>query len=372
MTVTFASQSSLSRGVKYGLLYQYLCVDVGLVTEPLPSKDTIFETYTIQSAAESNTINLEVPLAPLHRALKSAQNATSASIRLTKRMSHPPPSAALPTRKMIPEESVDFGLRTDRETVITQDIPIRVLAPTSVQGLHEPRVREPDVHIMLPPLLQLKGISDRLTRLALSSTKSAVTSSGFRGSSAAVPKLELSANMHGCLRLGLRTDAMNISSTWTGLTNPELDPGHVEGGDEGVETHPSTRMKMLGDAEGFCDDHALILYVYLPNDAEGGDEESVLTVTNVRVLYPTHGDNLELVVYNDPHYTYAAVLRSDTIKHRVLLETRGYGSLPALECLLELTKELVGNYVRSRVAGPEHAREHRSYWARWETKGMLT
>lgn len=311
-----------------------------------------------------------MPLAPLHRALKSAQNATSASIRLTKKDGVPLLSLTINTHILstapavsssafggapnpqddtgrfgsaIPrvdstanprEESVDFGLRTDRETVITQDIPIRVLAPTSVQGLHEPRVREPDVHIMLPPLLQLKGISDRLTRLALSSTKSAVTSSGFRGSSAAVPKLELSANMHGCLRLGLRTDAMNISSTWTGLTNPELDPGHVEGGDEGVETHPSTRMKMLGDAEGrseegwatvriegrdwgkvlgvgrlggrviacefsllkwdferagagltrgtgFCDDHALILYVYLPNDAEGGDEESVLTVSQI-------------------------------------------------------------------------------------------
>ena len=47
--------------------------------------DTIFETYTIQSAAEGNTINLEVPLAPLQRALKSAQNAIAANIRLTKK-----------------------------------------------------------------------------------------------------------------------------------------------------------------------------------------------------------------------------------------------------------------------------------------------
>src|SRR5712671_1131470 len=49
------------------------------------SIESIFEDYTIQSAAPNNTINLELPLPPLHRALKSAINATSASIRLTKK-----------------------------------------------------------------------------------------------------------------------------------------------------------------------------------------------------------------------------------------------------------------------------------------------
>ena len=49
------------------------------------SIDTIFETYSIQSAAPNNTVNLEVPLAPLQRALKSAQNAIAANIRLTKK-----------------------------------------------------------------------------------------------------------------------------------------------------------------------------------------------------------------------------------------------------------------------------------------------
>lgn len=144
------------------------------------------------------------------------------------------------------EEDLNPDFRpSDRETIITQDIPIRVLAPTMVEGLHEPRCREHEVQIYLPPLLQLKGISDRFTKLALSTSKSAGQGSGFRGSSAAVPKLELAANMHGCLRMSLKTDAMNISSTWTGLTNPELDPGQVD-----IATHPSTKMRELGDAEG--------------------------------------------------------------------------------------------------------------------------
>ncbi|KAI4263978.1 MAG: hypothetical protein L6R35_007319, partial [Caloplaca aegaea] len=52
---------------------------------------SIFHDYVIQSATANNTINLQVPLAPLNRALRSAFNAFSsfsaytASLRLTKK-----------------------------------------------------------------------------------------------------------------------------------------------------------------------------------------------------------------------------------------------------------------------------------------------
>ncbi|KAG9532649.1 Hus1-like protein, partial [Aureobasidium melanogenum] len=303
--------------------------------------DQIFETYTIQSAAENNTINLEVPLQNLHRALKSAQNASHASIRLTKKNNIPLLSLTITTAifagapkptfqsgppdeygyntgfppgdefgNQFPTDEVDEPVydRPNRETIITQDIPIKVLSPAVVSGLHEPRSREPDVHIVLPPLLQLKSISDRFTKLAVSSTKTPNGSTGFRGSTTRTPKLELSANMHGCLKLRLKTDAMDISSRWTGLSNPELDPTTVEGGEEGIAQHPSTLMRTRGDPEGisdegwavvrldgkdwgkvlgigrvggrviacFCNEHALILYVYLPNE-EVDVAESVIT-----------------------------------------------------------------------------------------------
>lgn len=296
------------------------------------SIDAIFDTYTIQSAAPNNTINLEVPLAPLQRALKSAQNAIAANIRLTKKDNIPLLSLTITTQTIGGSISSNQGLhnsgtedgaagsqafreehdgylggKTDRETVITQDVPVRVLAPASVEGLHEPRCREPDVHIVLPNLLQLKSISDRFTKLALSTKSGGKT--GF-GGIASGPKLELSGNMHGCLRLALNTDAMRINSLWTGLENPELDPSQVADGEEGLANHPSTRMKALGDAAGqsdqgwatvriegrdwgrvlsvgrlggrviacFCDEHALILYVFL-NSNEPGAGESVLTVS---------------------------------------------------------------------------------------------
>lgn len=303
------------------------------------SIESIFEDYTIQSAAPNNTINLELPLPPLHRALKSAINATSASIRLTKRDGVPVLSLTIITNTIssgnsangflngandpfgdaFREESLDANTR-DRETIVTQDIPIRVLTAVSVEGIHEPRVREPDAHIILPSLIQLKAISDRFTKLALATTGG--TKSG--GSSSSTPKLELAANMHGSLKLSIATDSLNISSVWTGLTNPELDPRQVENGEDGLEDLPSTKLKAAGpDAWstvridgrdwgrvlsvgrlggrviackfwpflgpdhtnflGFADEHALILYVYLSNYDDGADE-SVLTVSLVSWL----------------------------------------------------------------------------------------
>lgn len=310
------------------------------------SIDTIFETYTIQSAAENNTINLEVPLAPLQRALKSAQNAIGASLRLTKKDGVPLLSLTITTVTANPssaptgssrngfghdengyedgpdatddfreDQSVDFFSRGgDRETTVTQDIPVRVLAQASVEGLHEPRCREPDVHITLPNLLQLKSISDRFTKLAM--TTKGGTRTGFNNSTAG-PKLELSGNMHGCLRLSLNTDSLRISSLWTGLENPELDPDQVADGEAGLANHPSTIMKAMGDATGqcdegwatvrvegrdwgrvlsvgrlggrviacFCHEHAVILYVFVGGD-ETGVGESVLTVSLVFLSLP--------------------------------------------------------------------------------------
>ncbi|PVH98047.1 Hus1-like protein [Periconia macrospinosa] len=276
--------------------------------------DSIFSTYMTQSAA-NNTINLEVPLGPLNRALKSALHATSAQIRLTKKADNMPilaltivnpPSSTTSAIPNLSTEDDEYGSFYDddssaggnRETVITQEVPIRVLAPDTVAGLHEPQCREPDVHIILPPLMQLKSISDRFTKLALAEAA---------GGNSKATRLEMAANMHGCLRLSIKTDAMRISSVWTDLQNPELDPEQVLGGEVGLAEHPSTRMKLLGSADGrseegwaavridgkdwgkvmsvgrlggrviacFCHEHALILYVYLPSDSE--EDESVLT-----------------------------------------------------------------------------------------------
>lgn len=298
--------------------------------------ETVFETYILQSASPKNTINLEVPIQALSRALKSAYGATSTQIRLTKKDNVPMLSltivtntlssgngiVAVPTANRGGGEPGEFDFADDmpdgsffgangggpreRETIITQDIPVKVLSMEVVERIHQPRTQEPDVNIYLPPLAQIKTISDRFTRLAVATTK---------GSSSTNPRLELSANMHGSLKISVRTDALNITSRWTGLLNPELDPAHFPDGSQGVRDHPSTRMKELGGPNGeneagwskvridakdwsrvlsvgrvsakviacFINESGLVLYVYLPNDENGGEDESCLTVSSLRL-----------------------------------------------------------------------------------------
>ncbi|KAH6611338.1 HUS1 checkpoint protein [Trichoderma cornu-damae] len=282
--------------------------------------DFLFENYQIQSTEPTNTINLELSLQPLHRALKSAQNSTSASLRLTKRNGVPVLSmkitattskashanAPAPSR---PSHDDPFGddddfqsehretsLRREHEKIITQDIPVRVLHPIAVGSTVQPTLREPDVHIQLPPLLQLKSISDRFTKLALASNGSNKS-----------PRLEISANMHGGLRVRIATETADISSAWTDLTNPELNSAQLR---TSIEDHPSTKFRhrgpdswasiyvdgkdwsrvlSAGRLEGrviacFCHNHSLVLYVYMPHydDAERDDAADAVLVYHVQ------------------------------------------------------------------------------------------
>ncbi|KFX91303.1 hypothetical protein O988_07807 [Pseudogymnoascus sp. VKM F-3808] len=284
------------------------------------SIDSLFYEYSVQSRIENNTINIELPLAPLQTALRSAENATSASLRLTKRdgdailsltivTNTPNPGASsgfLRNRRAnddpfadddFHEEPLDARSAAERETIVTQEIPIRVLSPEGVEGIHEPKVRDSDVHILLPPLLQLKAISDRFTKLAFATT---TNTAAAVNSTANTPKLELSANMHGSLKLSITTDALNIESVWGDLTNPDLEPNQIEGEVDDLPTEKMraagpeawatvridgkdwSRVLSVGRLGGkviacFVDNHALILYVYLANYEDPGAKESVLT-----------------------------------------------------------------------------------------------
>lgn len=302
--------------------------------------DFIFTDYHIQSTETSNTINLELPLNPLQRALKSAINSDYATLRLTKKDGVPVLSMTIHTtpeqranesnnKSGVPfhndhhrtratqqhedddddeypfgdadMEALELTMKREREKIITQDIPVRILRPDTVETIMQPRVREPDVHIQLPPLMQLKAISDRFTKLA--ATSGHLSSSSARGGDNA--KLELAANMHGGLRLRTATDALHIESVWRGLDNPDLDPSQLA---VPLAEHPSTKFReagpdkwatvrvdgkdwsrvlSVGRLEGrviacFADDHALILYAYVPQFDDATVEDAVITV---RFLY---------------------------------------------------------------------------------------
>ncbi|KAL2786823.1 Hus1-like protein [Aspergillus keveii] len=315
----------------------------------LPVESIFEETdYTLES--NTGVINLEVPLPSLHRALRSAAAAKWVQLRLTQKAKVPLLALTIRAKSRVKQgnslgttstvndaQGEAFGaapgdgeegaglLNTarERETFITQEIPVKVLHESAVEGLHEPRCRDPDVHIVLPDLFQLKSISERFTKLAADSSPKAaaaaatmtssnnlmdqpldaVSSSGSGTRPSGVsPKLELSANMHGSLRLSIATDALKISSVWSDLVNPALDPSQLS--QTQIEQLPSERMRALGgdDEAGwakvridgrdwarvlsvgrmnpkvvacFIHETALVLYVYLPGSFN--EDESCLT-----------------------------------------------------------------------------------------------
>jgi HUS1 checkpoint protein len=124
--------------------------------------------------------------------------------------------------------------------------------------------------------------------------------------------------MHGSLKLAIATDALRISSVWSDLVNPALDPGQLS--QSQIEQLPSERMRGLGENDEagwakvridgkdwgrvlsvgrlspkvvacFIHETALVLYVYLPSSWNG--EDSCLTVSSAATpdTYPANVAN---------------------------------------------------------------------------------
>ncbi|OQE19237.1 hypothetical protein PENFLA_c019G09021 [Penicillium flavigenum] len=310
---------------------------------------TIFDDTTYELESNSDAINIEVNISVLNRALRSAWGATHAQLRLTKKEKTPLLALTVlasewtegnmalatnddadgfgddPNSEEAPADTTgDRGPR-ERQTWITQEIPIKILHESAVEGLHEPHCPDPEVHIILPNLAQLKSISDRFTKLASTDSKNrqpgvmapdapgmhSVSFGGAGANTAATalstnssPKLELSANMHGSLRLAIATDELRIASVWSDLVNPPLDPAQMtqqemsqlpselnrkreasEAFDFGwakvrIDGKDWSRVLSIGRLSPkvvacFVNEMALVLYVYLPHNRD--EEESCLT-----------------------------------------------------------------------------------------------
>ncbi|KAF9245104.1 hypothetical protein DTO013E5_7496 [Penicillium roqueforti] len=311
--------------------------------------ETIFDDSTYELQSNSDAINIEVNISVLNRALRSAWGSTHTQLRLTKKDKIPLLALTVlasewtegnmalatnndtdgfgddPNPDAAPADTTgDRGPR-ERQTWITQEIPIKILNEAAVEGLHEPHCPDPEVHIILPNLAQLKSISDRFTKLASTDSKGrkpgvmapdapgmhSVSFGGPGASTAATalstnssPKLELSANMHGSLRLAIATDELRIASVWSDLVNPPLDPAQMsqeqisqlpselnrrreasEGSESGwakvrIDGKDWSRVLSIGRLSPkvvacFVNEMALVLYVYLPGNGQG--EESCLT-----------------------------------------------------------------------------------------------
>ncbi|KAF3935675.1 hypothetical protein ABW19_dt0207097 [Dactylella cylindrospora] len=226
--------------------------------------DAVFTEYKVSSAAD-NIINLEIPLDTLHRSFKSCSLAASASIRLTKKGSMPMLSLTINTESTA---SMNF-------TVITQDIPVRVLAPQTISHIHKPLVPKPETAVLLPTLSQLRGITDRYVKMV-----------GPNG------KIVLEGNMDGTLKMKADSDAVKVESEWRGLMNPAVgEDGEMDWEEQDEETETLgtqerqrfskvtvdskewakvVRVCSLGKRviAWLCNNHALVVYVFMSEDGD--------------------------------------------------------------------------------------------------------
>jgi HUS1 checkpoint protein len=152
---------------------------------------------------------------------------------------------------------------TGKSFSILQEIPVRVLSGDEIERIREPplKVSDVDVHILLPQLLMVKNVVERLKSLSHYMT--------------------ISANMRGELQLSVHTDSAEVTTHYKDLINPEIN--HVEGDEQPVSAtrDPVELVSARVDVKDFLrflhshhvnptnvvccilEDTAVLLYVYM-------------------------------------------------------------------------------------------------------------
>ncbi|KAI8995797.1 checkpoint protein Hus1/Mec3 [Gaertneriomyces semiglobifer] len=220
-------------------------------------QDRILENYTTTSYL-ANNIWIEICVQHLVKGLRSAQQASEVVWKLAKIDGMPCLSLRITTMS-----------RTGTPMHLSHSIPIRVLHPSESNALTQPVLQSYNVHILLPPLTQLRSISERLTKLA--------------------SRVTIKANLSGELKLAVEGEGVQVETGWTGLGVPELDPEHSSATPTPTLTHPTQFASVLIDIRDFvrflgssvicprnvvcclAESHGLILYVYLGEGTDADD-----------------------------------------------------------------------------------------------------
>eukprot|EP00842_Homolaphlyctis_polyrhiza_P001539 jgi/Hompol1/2386/HPOL_001444-RA len=200
------------------------------------STDTLFEDYRIESISD-NHIWLEVNGDHLLRALKSGQKAVEMIMRLSKKEGLPVLTFTITNQARSPAPALPHPCsRTGKLIILVQDVPVRVISPDKTEEFREPVAPEPDVHILMPPILSVRSIAERMKSVG--------------------QRLVIAANMSGQLTMSVSNDIVKIQTFFKDLVNPLLDPDQVD-----VSTHPSTGRNKSDFAEAEIDIRDFIKFV---------------------------------------------------------------------------------------------------------------
>ncbi|EMD33362.1 hypothetical protein CERSUDRAFT_117980 [Gelatoporia subvermispora B] len=224
----------------------------------------LFTDYRIQSNAD-NEITLNVQSDLLAAALRSAASPGTQNTSYTMDATIVMKLAKKGDGPVMSFEITGVS-RLNKEMRVSHDVRIEVVRAHDVRKLAAPLCPNPEVNIILPPLAKLRTVVERIRPL-----------SG--------DVIALYANRSGQLKVSGRTDSARVDVAWSGLSNPAMEQGASSQGDEPVD---STRMhgvlvslrslsKFLGShvvsattIASVCQNHCLILYVYLGGGGEGG------------------------------------------------------------------------------------------------------
>ncbi|KAF9048936.1 checkpoint protein Hus1/Mec3 [Panaeolus papilionaceus] len=223
--------------------------------------NSLFEAYRIQSNANNEitvSISTEALLGALRSAASSVQSAVeheSFVMKLAKKQEH-----------AVFSFEISGQSRVGNRLNIAHDVKIEVLRPADVAKMTEPLCPEPDVHILLPRLEDLRTIVERLRPLS--------------------DIISIRGNNNHKLQLAIHTDSVQIETEWTDLHNP-VDQGNNEEGEEEEPRDPDQIFKVTISTRSFlkflnshavstttigclCQNHCLILYVYIGDVADAG------------------------------------------------------------------------------------------------------
>lgn len=226
--------------------------------------DCLFSDYRIQSNSE-NTITLMLSPEALLVALRSATPPSTSSSNTS---GYETEEVVMKLAKKNDQAVLSFEIsglsRAGRRMRVTHDVRIDVMKPADVELLEEPRVPEPDVHVVLPPLSKLKTIVERLKPMA--------------------NVLAFRANNNGKLQLSIYTESVKVDTDWNNCVNPKVQR-------QNDERDPDELHEVCISLKGFlkvmnsyivstttiaclCHQYCIILYVYIGDVA---DARGVLT-----------------------------------------------------------------------------------------------
>ncbi|KAJ1308040.1 hypothetical protein OPQ81_002107 [Rhizoctonia solani] len=217
---------------------QIICLgetDVGVQIWSKIPVDSMFSDYRIQSNA-NNMISLEDVI-----------------VKLAKKNDQPVFSFEAQTES-----------RQGKKMVVTHDVRITVMKAVEIEQVKEPLCPPPDLHIILPPLKELRTIVEHMQRLS--------------------DVVAISATPGGELVFAIQTDDVRVSTTWEGCQRPTVEgeapnPEHENNPDQkyGALVAVKSLIRFLtchmfsnSTVASICANFCVIMYVYIGSVTDTG------------------------------------------------------------------------------------------------------